>query len=239
MKAWGGAAGVAGIAGGIELSWERCRGSATDRQMSALRRRTWWSQGPVARIGPLHGDRGVLKREAPIDSCPGAVWRARTKAGPPHGAAWDRDPGDSSTGRAMHSVRFPACSANCLFQGGCGLPPAAARGSRTPGHARRCGAGSVDRSDSVVSCGRAWAAATRPAVERLVERLGLPVSTTKTRCPCGLEEPLKVLEIRIWRDCRPHSDVGMRPGQVSLHKVGRTGRARTEARIACRPQRTW
>ena len=45
----------------------------------------------------------------------------------------------------------------------------------------------------------------RTAAEQMVERLRLPVNATKARYPGKLGELLKLLENRIWPNCRPYS----------------------------------
>ena len=62
-------------------------------------------------------------------------------------------------------------------------------GWKTLGHARRFGAEIVNYADDFVISGQALTAAMWVVVERMVERLRLPLNATKTRCLRGPEEP--------------------------------------------------
>ena len=61
-------------------------------------------------------------------------------------------------------------------------------GWKTLGHARRFGAEIVNYADDFVICGQVPAPAMRAVVERMMERLRLPLNATKTRCLRVLEE---------------------------------------------------
>ena len=64
-------------------------------------------------------------------------------------------------------------------------------GWKTLGHARRFGAEIANYADDFVVCGRAPAEAMRAAVERMTERLRMPVNARKTR---SLRVPEELLE---------------------------------------------
>ena len=75
-------------------------------------------------------------------------------------------------------------------------------GWKTLGHARRFGAEIVNYADDFAICGQAPAAAMRAVVERMVERLRLPLNATKTRRLRVPEEPLESLGYRVGRNYR-------------------------------------
>ena len=92
-------------------------------------------------------------------------------------------------------------------------------GWKTLGHARRFGAEIANYADDFVVCGRAPAEAMRAAVERMMERLRLPVNARKTRCLCVPKAPLEILGYRVGRNYRK----GHGP-EVYRHAPERRGR---------------
>ena len=91
-------------------------------------------------------------------------------------------------------------------------------GWKTLGHARRFGAEIVNYADDFVICGQAPAAAMRAVVERMMERLRLPLNATKTRCLRVPEEPMEFLGYRVGRNYNPRTAaarIGTRPSQWS------------------------
>ena len=106
-------------------------------------------------------------------------------------------------------------------------------GWKTLGHARRFGAEIVNYADDFVICGKAPAAAMRAAVERMMERLRLPLNATKTRCVSVPEEPLEFLGYRVGRNYDPRTGaayLGTRPSRASVSRVCRKISALTAAR---------
>ena len=111
-------------------------------------------------------------------------------------------------------------------------------GWKALGHARRFGAEIVNYADDFVICGKAPAAAMRAVVERMTERLRLPLNATKTRCLRVPEEPLEFLGYRIGRNYRPRTGaayIGTRPSHGSVRSVCRKISALTEARYGPLP----
>ena len=111
-------------------------------------------------------------------------------------------------------------------------------GWKTLGHARRFGAEIVNYADDFVICGRAPAAAMRAVVERMMERLRLPLNATKTRCVRVPEEPLEFLGYRVGRNYNPRTGgayIGTRPSRGSVRSVCRKISALTEARYGRLP----
>ena len=100
-------------------------------------------------------------------------------------------------------------------------------GWKTLGHARRFGAEIANYADDCVVCGRAPAAAMRAAVERMPERLRLPVNARKTRCLRVPEEPLEFLGYRVGRNYRK-----TRAGNISARARARGASAASAARSA-------
>ena len=71
-------------------------------------------------------------------------------------------------------------------------------------------------------CGQAPAAAMRAAVERLMERLQLPVNATKTRSLRVPEEPMKFLGYHVGHNddpCAGAAYIGTRPSQASVRST--------------------
>ena len=101
------------------------------------------------------------------------------------------------------------------------------------GLARRFEAEIVNYADDFVVCGRAPAEAMRAAVERMMERLRLPVNATKTRCLRVPEEPMEFLGYRIGRNYSPRTGrayIGTRPSRDSVRSISRKISEATEAR---------
>ncbi len=93
-------------------------------------------------------------------------------------------------------------------------------GWKALGHARRFGAEIVNYADDFCVLGRAPAAEMPAAVNRLMERLKLPVNARKTRCLRCPEEPIEFLGYRIGWNYRPTD--GSR--YIEVVPVFRTGR---------------
>ena len=104
-------------------------------------------------------------------------------------------------------------------------------GWKALGHARRFRAEIVNYADDFCVLGKAPAAETLAAVERLVAGLKLTVNERKTRCLRCPEEPLEFLGYRIGRNYRPYGKgayIGTRPGKASAPR--RPGQARRKDR---------
>jgi len=104
-----------------------------------------------------------------------------------------------------------------------------------PVHARRFGAEIVNYADDFVICGQAPATATWPVVERMMERLRLPLNATKTRCLRVPEEPLEFLGYRVGRNDNPRTGAAYIGSQGSVRSVCRKISALTEARYGLLP----
>ena len=101
------------------------------------------------------------------------------------------------------------------------------------GLARRFEAEIVNYADDFVVCGKAPAEAMRVAVERMMERLRLPINTTKTRCLRVPEEPMEFLGYRIGRNYSPRTGrayIGTRPSRDSVRSISRKISEATHAR---------
>ncbi len=101
------------------------------------------------------------------------------------------------------------------------------------GYARSFGAEIVNFADDFVVCGKAPAEAMRAAVERIMERLRLPINATKTRCLRVPEEPMEFLGYRIGRNYSPRTGrayIGTRPSRDSVRSIVRKVSELTEAR---------
>ena len=97
-------------------------------------------------------------------------------------------------------------------------------GWKALGHARRFRAEIVNYADDFCVLGKAPAAETLAAVERLVAGLKLTVNERKTRCLRCPEEPLEFLGYRIGRNYRPYGKgayIGTRPGKASVQSICR------------------
>ena len=106
-------------------------------------------------------------------------------------------------------------------------------GWKTLGYARRLGAEIVNYADDLVLGGRAPAEAMRAAVERMMERLRLPLNARKTRCVRVPEEPVEFLGYRLGRNHRPDTGreyLGTRPSVESVRRVCRRISELTQAR---------
>ncbi len=89
------------------------------------------------------------------------------------------------------------------------------------------------RATRLVVCGKAPAEAMRVDVERMMEKLRLPVNATKTRCLRSPEEPVEFLGYRIGRNYSRNGGrayIGTRPSKASVHSICRKIGELTEAR---------
>ena len=101
------------------------------------------------------------------------------------------------------------------------------------GHAQRFGAEIVNYADDFVIGGKAPAEAMRAVVERMMERLRLPVNATKTRCLRVPGEPMEFLGYRIGRNyspCKGRAYIGTRPSRDSVRSICRKVSELTAAR---------
>ena len=92
------------------------------------------------------------------------------------------------------------------------------------GHTLCFGAEIANYADNFVVCGQALAVAMRVGVERMMERLRLPVNARKTRCLRVPEEPLGFLGYRVGRNRNPRAGaayIGTRPSPGSIRSVCR------------------
>ena len=106
-------------------------------------------------------------------------------------------------------------------------------GWKLSGHARRFGAEIVNYADDFVVCGKAPAEAMRAVVERMMQKLRLPVNETKTRCLRVPEEAMRFLGYRIGRNYSPRTGrayLGTRPSKASVRSIGRKVSELTQAR---------
>ena len=97
-------------------------------------------------------------------------------------------------------------------------------GWKVLGHARRFGAEIVNYADDFCVLGKAPAAEMLAAVNRLMERLRLPVNARKTRCLRCPEEPIEFLGYRIGWNYRPMDGsryIGTRPSKASVQSICR------------------
>ena len=111
-------------------------------------------------------------------------------------------------------------------------------GWKTLGHARRFGAEIVNYADDFVICGQAPAAAKRATVERMMERLRLPLNAMKTRSLRVPEEPLEFLGYRVGRNYRKDTGreyIGTRPSAGSVRSICHKISALSEARYELLP----
>ena len=109
-------------------------------------------------------------------------------------------------------------------------------GWKALGHARRFGAEIVNYADDFCVLGRAPAAEMLAAVNRLMERLKLPVNARKTRClRCPEEEPLEFLGYRIGWNYRRQGEgryIGTRPSKASVQSICHRISEQTDYRYA-------
>ena len=106
-------------------------------------------------------------------------------------------------------------------------------GWKALGYARRFGAEIVNYADDFCVLGKAPAAEMLAVVNRLMERLKLPVNAQKTRCLRCSEEPLEFLGYRIGWNYRPtdgHRYIGTRPSKASVQSIRRRISAQTDPR---------
>ena len=106
-------------------------------------------------------------------------------------------------------------------------------GWKVLGYARRFGAEIVNYADDFCVLGKASSAEMLAAVNRLMERLKLPVNAEKTRCLQCPEEPLEFLGYRIGWNYRPKSGsryIGTRPSKASVQSICRRISEQTDRR---------
>ena len=111
-------------------------------------------------------------------------------------------------------------------------------GWKALGYARRFGAEIVNYADDFCVLGKAPAAETLAVVNRLMDRLKLPVNAQKTRCLRCPEEPLEFLGYRIGWNYRPTDGgryIGTRPSKASVQSICRRISAQTGRRCVGRP----
>ena len=92
------------------------------------------------------------------------------------------------------------------------------------GYARRFGAEIVNYADDFCVLGKAPAAVMLAAVNRLMERLKLPVNARKTQCLRCPENPIEFLGYRIGWNNRPTDGsryIGTRPNKASVQSICR------------------
>ena len=97
-------------------------------------------------------------------------------------------------------------------------------GWKVLGHARRFGAEIVNYADDFCVLGKAPAEEMLAVVNRLMEKLKLPVNARKTRCLRCPEEPLEFLGYRIGWNYRPTDGsryIGTRPSRASVQSICR------------------
>ena len=114
-------------------------------------------------------------------------------------------------------------------------------GWKVLGYARQFDAEIANFADDFVVCGKAPAETMRAAVERMMERLRLPVNAEKTRCLRAPEEPVEFLGYRIGRNYRwgtGQAYIGTRPSQASVVNVCRKISELTQAKHGLLDERT-
>ncbi len=95
-------------------------------------------------------------------------------------------------------------------------------GWKVLGYARRFGAEIVNYADDFCVLGKASTAEMLAAVNRLMDRLKLPVNAEKTRCLRCPEEPLEFLGYRIgwnYRSGNGSRYIGTRPSKASVQSI--------------------
>ena len=110
-------------------------------------------------------------------------------------------------------------------------------GWKALGYARRFGAEIVNYADDFCVLGKAPAAEMLAVVNRLMERLKLPVNAQKTRCLRCPEESLEFLGYRIGWNYRPTDAsryIGTRPSKASVQSIRRRISAQTDPRYVGR-----
>lgn len=106
-------------------------------------------------------------------------------------------------------------------------------GWKALGYAREFRAEIVNYADDFVVCGQTAAEVMRTAVERIMDKLKLPINPSKTRCVRIPEEPLEFLGYRIGRNHRPRTGapyVGTRPSRDRVRSMCRKISELTAAR---------
>ena len=106
-------------------------------------------------------------------------------------------------------------------------------GWKVLGYARRFGAEVVNYADDFCVLGKATAAEMLEAVNRLMDKLKLPVNAQKTRCLRCPEEPLEFLGYRIGWNYRPTDGsryIGTRPSKASVQSICRRISEQTDRR---------
>ncbi len=106
-------------------------------------------------------------------------------------------------------------------------------GWKVLGYARRFGAEIVNYADDFCVLGKAPVEEMLAAVNRLMEKLKLPVNAQKTRCLRCPEEPLEFLGYRIGWNYRPTDAgryIGTRPSKASVQSIRRRISAQTDPR---------
>ena len=91
----------------------------------------------------------------------------------------------------------------------------------------------VNYADDFCVLGKASAAEMLAGVERVMDRLKLPINERKTRCLRCPEEPLEFLGYRIGRTYRPKgkgSYIGTRPSKASVQSICRKISEQTAAK---------
>ena len=110
-------------------------------------------------------------------------------------------------------------------------------GWKAQGHARRFGAEIVNYADDFCVLGKAPAAVMLAVVNRLLDKLKLPVNARKTRCLRCPEESLEFLGYRIGWNYRPHGGgryIGTRPSKASVQSICHRIGEQTDYRYAWR-----
>ena len=106
-------------------------------------------------------------------------------------------------------------------------------GWKVLGHARRYRSEIVNYADDFCVLGKAPAAEMLAGVERVMDRLKLPINERKTRCLRCPEEPLEFLGYRIGLTYRPKgkgSYIGTRPSKASVQGICRKISEQTAAK---------
>ena len=106
-------------------------------------------------------------------------------------------------------------------------------GWKVLGYARRTCSEIVNYADDFCVLGKASAAEMLAGVERIMDRLKLPINEQKTRCLRCPEEPLEFLGYRIGRNYRPNGNgsyIGTRPSKASVQSICRKISEQTAAK---------
>ena len=111
-------------------------------------------------------------------------------------------------------------------------------GWKVLGYARRSCSEIVNYADDFCVLGKAPASEMLAGVERIMDKLKLPINEQKTRCLRCPEEPLEFLGYRIGRNFRPGGNgsyIGTRPSKASVQSICREISERTAARYGLIP----